>query len=97
MKQQENGFAERYNVRLVVKGYSQEPGTDFSQIYAPVIKYATLRLVLAWVAQHRLHMLQFDVEGDIQKKLYNAQPEVFVQPSEKDKVMRFHKTLYGLR
>lgn len=40
------------------KGFPQKPGVDFGKIYEPVIKYETLRFVLALVGKHRLKMIQ---------------------------------------
>ena len=34
-------------VRLVIKGYQQTPGIDFGETYAPVIKLASFRILLA--------------------------------------------------
>lgn len=83
VKQNENGCTERYKARLVAKGYSQKQGTYFCQIYTPVLKYTTLRLILAWMAQHRLYMLQVDIKidllnEDLHEKLYLTQPGGFV-------------------
>lgn len=62
------------------KRYSSKQGTDFVLIYAPGIKYSTLRLVLAWVTSQRMRMVQVDVEssilnGNLREELYISQPE----------------------
>ncbi len=41
---------ERYKARLVALGCSQQPGIDFNQTFAPVVKMSTLRLILSLVA-----------------------------------------------
>ena len=47
----ENGEVDKYKVRLVVKGYSRQHGVDYKEVFAPVARMETIRLVVAPVAQ----------------------------------------------
>jgi hypothetical protein len=47
LKQKSDGTIDRYKARLVAKGFDQEAGIDFTETFSPVIKPATIRLVLA--------------------------------------------------
>jgi hypothetical protein len=38
-----DGFIERYKARVVVKGYSQQYGMDYEEIFALVVKMITIR------------------------------------------------------
>ena len=38
-----------YKARLVVKGFQQKKGTDYSDIFSPVVKMSTIKLVLGMV------------------------------------------------
>eukprot|EP00253_Pinus_taeda_P012039 PITA_12039 len=41
------GKVEKYKARLVAKGYSQVPGNDFGDIFSPVAKVTSIRLLLS--------------------------------------------------
>jgi hypothetical protein len=51
IKRHADGKIERFKVRLVVKGFGQREGIDFTEVYAPVSQHSTLRILLA-VAGH---------------------------------------------
>jgi hypothetical protein len=94
--------ASRYKVRLVAKGYSQRPGIDYEETFAPVAKQTTLRVVLSYVAAQDLEMRQLDIKtaflyGDLSEEIYLEQPEGYVKSGDEDLVCRLHKCLYGLK
>ena len=41
------GKVEKYKARSVEKGYSQVPGIDFGDIFSPVAKVTSIRLLLS--------------------------------------------------
>jgi hypothetical protein len=41
----------KHKARLVVKGYVQQAGVDFDEVYAPVARLDSVRLLLALAAQ----------------------------------------------
>ncbi|KAH9782976.1 hypothetical protein KPL71_009140 [Citrus sinensis] len=47
IKRDSNDQVERYRARLVVKGYAQKEGIDFNEIFSPVVRLTTVRVVLA--------------------------------------------------
>lgn len=101
------GYGERegiYKARFVAKDFSQVPGQDYSEgeIYSPVVKHDSLRVLLSIAASLDLELHQLDVKtaflyGDLDEELYVQQPEGFIQPGEEHLVCRLHKPLYGLK
>ena len=74
--------APRHKSRLVAKGYSQKEGVDYHDIFAPVVKHVSLRLLLSIVVNHDLELEQLDVKtaflhGDIEEEIYMEQPQGF--------------------
>lgn len=93
---------ERYRARLVVKGYAQKEGIDFNEIFSPVVRLTTVRVVLAMCATFNLHLEQLDVKtaflhGDLEEEIYMLQPEGFEDKENQNLVCRLNKSLYGLK
>ena len=45
-----DGIVTRNKTRLVAKGYSQEEGIDYDEIYAPIARLEAIRMFLAFIA-----------------------------------------------
>ena len=52
----------RFKARLVVKGYSQRKGIEYAEIFSPIVKLTSLRILLSVVASENLHLEQMDVK-----------------------------------
>lgn len=56
MKRNIEGSIELRRARLVVKGFTQSPGIDFTETYSPVLKYDSLPAILAIFAVDNLYL-----------------------------------------
>ena len=52
----------RYKARLVAKGFTQSVGLDFDEVFSPMVKHRSIRLLFAMVANLDLELEQMDVE-----------------------------------
>jgi hypothetical protein len=86
----------------VAKGCSQKYGVDYTDTFAPVCRYSSIRLILALAAELKLIVHQIDVtsaylKGILNEEIYMIQPEKFVDKENPNKVCKLKKGLYGLK
>lgn len=92
----------RFKARLVAKGFTQKEGIYYNEIFSPVVKYTTIRVMLAFVAYFDWELEQLDVKtaflhGDLDEKIYMSQPKGFEDKAKPDFVCFLKKSLYGLK
>jgi hypothetical protein len=101
-KYNSDGSLSCHKARWVVRGFSQQPGIDYDDTFSPVVKPATIRLVLyldissSWPI-HQLDIKNAFLHGYLDEVVYSQQPSGFVDPHHPDYVCRLHKSLYGLK
>lgn len=101
-KLNQHGDIEKYKARLVAKGYAQEHGIDYEEVYAPVARMDTVRMILALAAQRGWTVYQLDVksaflQGELTEEVYVEQPKGYELENAESKVYKLHKALYGLK
>ena len=109
MKKNSDGKLEKYKARLVAKGYDQQYGIDYRETFAPVLKYKTLRVMLA-LSQTSKHikMKQLDVKtaflnAKVNENIYMSIPEGMNVinnnniNNNNNKVLKLNKALYGIK
>ena len=97
-----NTLTQKAKARLVARGFQQVQGVDYSETYAPVVKFTSIRALLATVAAHDLELHQMDVvtaflNGDVDEDIYMEQPSGCIDPTRPNHVCKLNKALYGLK
>lgn len=100
LKTDASGKAIRHKARLVAKGCSQREGIDYLETYSPVVRYSSIRLLMAIAVKYSLKIEQMDVvtaflHGDVKEAIYMKQPENYDDGT--GKVCKLSKSLYGLK
>jgi hypothetical protein len=88
--------------QLVAKGYAQVAGLDFEEIFAPVARLESIRILLSYAAHHPFRLFQMDVKsaflnGPIKEEIYVEQPPSFEDDWYPDHVYKLSKALYRLK
>jgi ATP-binding cassette subfamily B (MDR/TAP) protein 1 len=83
IKQEEHTSYLRYKARLFVKRFSQRKGIDFDEMFSPVVKMTSIRMILGVVASLNLEVEQMDVKtallyGELEEEIYMKQPKGFL-------------------
>ena len=97
-----NGVVERHKARLVAQGCTQKFGLDNEETFSPIVRFESIRTVVALGAQQRLQLHQMDVStaflhGELTEEVYMRQPEGFVEPGKEHLVCCLNRSIYGLK
>lgn len=98
IKKDENGKP-IYKARLVAQGFTQRIGIDYEEVFAPVTRDTTFRLLLSEAGTKGYSVNQYDIKtaflnGKLDEEIYLEQPPGFKRGN---KVYRLKKCLYGLK
>jgi histone deacetylase 1/2 len=102
IKRRAYGSIDRYKGRLVAKGFKQCYGIDYEDTFSPVVKIATIRLVLSVVVSRGWCLRQLDVQnaflhGVLEEEVYMRQPPGFENANKPHYICKLDKALYGLK
>jgi len=87
---------------LEARGFLQKYGEDYYEVYAPVARMETIRLIVAVAIKHNWSMYQLDVKsaflnGELEEEVYVSQPPGFEIKGKEDYVYKLDKALYGVK
>ena len=102
VKRNVDGSISKYKARLVAKGYVQRHGIDYEEVFAPVARIETVRVIIALAASNGWEVHHLDVKtaflhGDLAEEVYVSQPDGFKKRGSEDKVYKLHKALYFIK
>jgi hypothetical protein len=97
-----DGNVNRHKARLVAQGCSQKYGEDYDETFSPVVRFESLRTLIALSAQQNLKLHQMDVNtaflnGDLKEEVYMKPPEGVLTQGQEGLVWRLKKSIYGLK
>ena len=87
---------------MVAKGFKQRYGIDYEDTFSPVVKAATIRIILSLAISKGWSLRQLDVQnafmhGLLEEEVYMQQPTGFEVKSKCNYVCKLDKALYGLK
>src|SRR4051794_20382309 len=93
-KMDKGGNITKYKARPCARGFTQIPGIDFQDTYAPVASSTSIRVFLAYAALHNLDVRYADfvaafLNGSLQEELYLTPVPGY--PSPGGTCLRLHK------
>ncbi|KAH9762199.1 retrovirus-related pol polyprotein from transposon RE1 [Citrus sinensis] len=102
IKYNTDGSVANYKARLVAKGFQQIEGVNYFDTFSPVVKPATIRVVLNLAVMNQWIVRQVDINnaflnGELSEEVFMQQLEGFVDKSKPNYVCKLHKALYGLK
>lgn len=92
----------RYKARLVAQGFSQKYGIDYDQVFAPVVRQTTFRILLSIASVEGLCVKHLDAKtaflnGKLKELIYMRQPPGYEDGDKPNLVCQLKKSLYGLK
>jgi len=101
IKHKTDGSIERYEARLVAKGYTHTYRIDYQKTFSLVAKLNTIRVLLSLVTNLDWPLHQFDVKnaflyGDLEEEVYMNSPPGYVSHTLRT-VCKLQWVLYGLK
>jgi len=103
VKKDADGKSHRFKARLCARGFLQQEGIDFKETFSPVVRYDSLRVLLAIIAAKNLEVMQFDVQtaflyGELEETIFMEIPEgLKVKEDPRNVACKLERSLYGLK
>lgn len=101
-KRNSEGQVNKFKARLVARGFSQKYGEDYDEVFAPVVRHTTFRVMLTIAGQDKLIVVHYDAKtaflnGQLKETIYMRQPEGYAVKDKEEMVCKLIKSIYGLK
>ncbi|GJW73085.1 retrovirus-related pol polyprotein from transposon TNT 1-94 [Tanacetum coccineum] len=91
----------RYKTRLVARGFTQRAWINYNEVFSPVVRHTSIRVILSLTACEDYELEQLDVKmaflhGNLKETIYMRQQPSFKEETS-NKVCLLKKSLYDLK
>ena len=93
---------ERHKARLVAQGFNQKYGVDYDETFCPIIRFESVRTIIALAGKYDLKLHQSDItttflNSELKESIYMQQPERFMMKGKEHRVCKLKLNQYGLK
>ena len=93
VKRNSTGEITRHKAPLVAKGYSKKKGKDYDEVFSPIARAESIRILIALAAQlkwdlHHLNVKSAFLNGKIEDEIYLSQLEDFKKKGKEEFVLK---------
>lgn len=97
-----DGSINKHKAKLIMKGYYQIIGIDYSYNFSPIARHDTIQLLLLIVAQKGWQGFHMEIKttflnGFLQDEIYVEQPKGFSIKGKQDRVYLLKNALYDVK
>jgi len=101
LKRYPDGRPRKFKARLCVRGDKQVEGIDYTDKYAPVVNWSTVRLLMILTVREKLYTRLVDftnafAQANLKEAVYCELPRLYESRDGSDTVLKLNKSLYGL-
>ena len=101
-KRDADGNVERHKARLVAQGFTQKSGIDYDETFCPVVRFESIKLIIALAAKYNLQLHQVDIttaflNGELEEDIFMKQPERYEIKGKEHMVCKLKRSIYGLK
>lgn len=85
----------------MAQGFSQKYGIEYDEVFVPVVKHTTYRILLTIAGKKQMKTIHLDAKtaflnGELDETIYLKQPPGFIE-EEKDQICLLRRSIYGLK